>query len=209
MKEKFLHDLDVSLKSARMKTTSKKFVEKALGISSLFSLFVWLVVGLIFGEMIASFFYGIIRGMFCFCLFLYYPTHKKKSIASAIEGNLPVCLIGIAAELNMGIPLEKALKNSSKITTGILDKEIQQILLERREHGTPLQESLFRFAERTNSLNVKRSIFQLTHALDQGNKKNPGQPIKRIGKELLSKQIPGDILKRRLYSSHRFHCRAR
>ncbi len=156
-------------------------------IAAISAIFAWLVIGLVFEEMLFSFFYGLLFGVAVFAFLLHLPKIRRKLFARQIEGEMPLALMSIAAELNMNISFEKSIENAGK-GNGKIAKEFRQILREYREHGASLQQSLFNFAERTDSLNVKRCVAQLVNVLEQGKRRRKGAPIKRIAREMLARQ---------------------
>ncbi len=188
MREKIFFLLEKALRTAGNNARPEEYASKSAVRACLAGIFAWLALGLVFGEMFFSFIAGIIFAGIVFALLLYAPVGKARRDSAEIEGEMPLALMSIAAELNMNIPLEKCIENYAKAGSSILSKNLWQVIRESREMGKPLQESLFSLAERSGSLEVKRCIAQLSAALEQGKEGRRGDGVKRIAAEMLSRQ---------------------
>ncbi len=186
--EKFYLNLEKGLKKARIEIKPEKYFEEILLKSLLLGIGAWFAAGLYSGKIISSFFAAIIFSVLCVAIQLYLPKRKAKKTAELIERDLPFALLSMSAELNMGVSFEKSIENISKGDYGILSKEAGSALREIRGHGKTVQESLKGICEKTDSLLLKRAISQLVGVYEQGQKKDPGEPIKSIALEILSKQ---------------------
>jgi len=97
----------------RLPITGKREGNKAVGYSAVFSLFCWLVFGLLLENPAISALLGLVCFFPVFGLLLYYPKVKRRQYAGLVEANIPFCLMNIAIELNLGVAFINALQHSS------------------------------------------------------------------------------------------------
>jgi flagellar protein FlaJ len=155
--------------------------------SALFGLGVWLVIGIIIENILISLLIGLLSGIVVFFCSLIIPKVMKKNYSKKIEGEFPIVLMMVATELDMGISLEKTLKNAVGNSSEYLSKELLQVLKEYND-GLSLQKALVNFSDRVNSTQIRRVVLQLINVIDQGKKEEQGLEIKTIAIELLNKQ---------------------
>jgi len=156
--------------------------------SLLFGIGAWFAIGLYTGKIVSSMLFAVIFSVFSFAIMLYFPKRKAEKIAKLIERELPFALLAMSAELNMKVSFEKSLENIAKGDYGMFSKEIKNGLKEIREYGKTVQEALKNIGEKSDSLMLKRTMSQLIGVYEQGAKNEPGEPIKRIALEILSRQ---------------------
>jgi len=165
----------------------KALLYSALKKSALFSVFCWLVAGLVLENLVVSLVVGLLCFFPAFALLLYYPKAKRKEYAGLVETELPFLLMNMAIELNLGISFTKALEHAGQ-GKGRCAKEFRKVVREIRQQGAGIQEALRHFSERIESSLVKRAVVQLAACFEQGNSEGCGNPIKRIAREMLTRQ---------------------
>lgn len=148
----------------------------------------WFGFFLLFSDAVAGFLYSIIVFVLAFGLFLYLPKMRKMQEAALIEKDMPFALLSISVELNMNVQFEKAFENASRENYSMLSRELKRVMHEVKAGGLSMQEALFNFAKRVDSLSVKRSVAQLVNAYEQGGRRKAGEPIKRLAYEQLARQ---------------------
>lgn len=111
-----------------------------------------------------------------------YPSKKKKSIACGIEKDVPIALRTIALELSIGIPFEKCLEDIASSNYGLLSPDFKKVVNEIKS-GASIPEALEQFAERTDSVLVKKSVSQLINVYQKGGKKKAAFTLKKIADE--------------------------
>ncbi len=169
------------------KLLAQKTFRNGLGYSAIFSIFTWLLFGLLLEDLVLSATLALLSFFPCMACFLYYPKIKKKQYAGLVEAELPFCLMNIAVELNLRIPFGKTLEHASKGKEKCA-RELRLVVREVEEQGASMQTALRHFGERIDSRLVKRAVTQLSAAFEQGGRENCGLPIKRIAAEILTRQ---------------------
>lgn len=155
--------------------------------AALAALACWLVAGLFLEEILAAAAVGLLGFFPALAILLYYPKMKKRHYAGIVEAGLPFSMMEIAVELNLGVPFMQAIRHAS-LGRGHCAKEFKAVEKEVREQGASVQEALRHFAERVESSAVKRAVTQLSAAFEQGTENRPGDPVKRIAAEILTRQ---------------------
>jgi len=186
--EKILLETQKNLEKARINKNAEKYWKEIIVYSCIATIIAWITAVLLTQEIMLSAILAFTIFILGIALGYYFPLHKKNLIAGEIEKELPFALMSMAVELNMNLPFEKALKNASKRNYGILSKELERAAREISLKGASIQEALLHLSERIDSRNLKRSIAHLVSVNEQGSRNERGEPIKRIAKELLSKQ---------------------
>ncbi len=164
-----------------------KEAEQALKKSALAALGFWFLAGVFLEDLLFSGVVGIACFFPSFLGFLYWPLLERKRHAGLVEAGLPLCLMGIAIELNLGVEFERGLKNAGK-GKGSCAKEFRRTVFEIERHGSSVQDALRHFSERIESSLVKRAMMQLSAAFEQGHEKGAGEAVKRIASEVLARQ---------------------
>lgn len=93
--------------------------------------------------------------------YFYFQRIKK------MEETFPMFLRDIAEWQKSGLTLQEALKNASKTDYGKLTEEIKKINIQL-SWGTPLQEALKNFSERTNSDIIRKAIEIIVESYETG-----------------------------------------
>jgi len=160
--------------------------QKAMKYAAIISLLSWLGAGLVLDDLALSALVGMLFFFPPYLFLLHRPKAKRKEHASLVEAGMPLHLMNIAMELNLGVAFEDALRNSSRegdACSGELDK----VLAEIEGQGASVQQALRHLGERVESTLVKRAATQLSAAFEQKGRER-GEPLKRIAAEILARQ---------------------
>ncbi|MEW5955196.1 MAG: type II secretion system F family protein [Candidatus Micrarchaeota archaeon] len=117
--------------------------------------------------------------------FLKYPESRKKSRAEEIERELAIALRSVSIELSASTPFEKTLRNLARAGHGELSSEAKKLLGEIELGGKSPSEALKEFADRVDSLLVRRACMQLVFAYEHGLQT---EGLKKLADELVSFQ---------------------
>ena len=130
--------------------------------------------------------YGILTAILAGALvggFIYMlPLIEARQKEAAIEAELPLFLRNLGVFLNIGLDYISSLKILSK--EGELGKELRRII-EDIERGGGIVKALSEYAERVDSIVIKRALAQMISSFEHGGK---GYELKRLGSELLNVQ---------------------
>ncbi|MCD4739717.1 type II secretion system F family protein [archaeon] len=110
--------------------------------------YIGLFVDLIFGGLIAVFFFDLAVGL---------PMYKRSTRISAMEKVVPDVLSGMAATLQAGGTIESSLKDASRGRYGPVSVELRRMLREVKR-GKTFEAAFSDFAKRTESVNIQRSV---------------------------------------------------
>jgi hypothetical protein len=165
---------------------SKSELENAMKWAAVLSLVSWLLAGLLVEDLILSALVGILSFFPPFLFLLHWPEAKRREHAALVEAGMPLHLMNIAMELNLGIAFEAALENSGK-GDDACSEEFANVLEEIKGQGASVQHALRHFGERLESTLVKRAATQLSAAFEQKGRQR-GEPLKRIATEILARQ---------------------
>lgn len=166
--------------------TGRPELENAAKYATVFSLACWLLAGLLLEDLVLSALAALLLFFPSFVLLLYLPKARRKEHACLVEASMPLHLMNIAMELNLGVAFEKALENSCR-GEDACSKEFKKVLAEIEEQGASVQRALRHFSERIESRLAKRAAMQLSSAFEQTGKER-GEPLKRIASEILARQ---------------------
>jgi hypothetical protein len=164
----------------------KRNVEKEAREAAVCAIACWLVLGILLESLALGAVAALACIGICLALLLYYPKARARNYAAIVEAEMPFLLMGIALELNLGVPFHMAIEHASE-GKGRCAKEFWLVAGEVKEQGASMQDALRHFSERIESRLVKRAIVQLAAAFEQGNRKS-GEPVKRIAMEILTRQ---------------------
>lgn len=150
---------------------------------------------LVFGVLLENMALGAVIALLCFFIFiallLYYPKARARNYAAMVEAGIPFSLMGIAVELNLGVPFLEAIAHAAQ-GKGCCAREFEIVAGEVKEQGASMQDALRHFSERIDSRLVKRSVMQLAAAFEHGEggegSRRSGEPVKRIAMEILTRQ---------------------
>ncbi|MAG21846.1 MAG: hypothetical protein CL943_00885 [Candidatus Diapherotrites archaeon] len=154
--------------------------------AALFALFFWLAAGLFLEDLLFSLLVGMVGGLFVLGIMEYAPIAKRKRYAALVESQLPLALMNIAVEINLGLKFNEILGHVAEQNNEI-GSEFRKVLREIKQQEASVQESLMHFGERIESLEVKRAIALFVSIYEQGHRAG-GESLKMLSKEMLAKQ---------------------
>ncbi len=131
---------------------------------------VGVLVGLV-GIWISGYYMGLTIMFFAVSVPVAFYTYKERKRIDDIETHLPDFLRDLAEYNASGVPLSRAILESSKSDYGALTPEIKKIAVEI-SWGVPFEDALDRFQKRVNSAFVKKAITIMTSAEAQGGEIN-------------------------------------
>ncbi len=166
--------------------TVSEETQNAAKYAAVFSLTSWLFVGLLVEDLVLSALIGGFLFFPPFVFLLHLPKAKRKEHAALVEAGMPLHLMNIAMELNLGVAFEAALANSCR-GKDPCSKEFKKVLAEIEGQGASVQQALRHLGERIDSTLVKRAATHLSAAFDQKGGER-GEPLKRIATEILARQ---------------------
>ena len=171
-----------------MRNSGKILQDRNFRHSAIAALCAWFASALFLEEIALSLIPAILVFALAYSSLLYYPKLKKRKFAALIEKDMPFALLSLAVETEMDVQFETALGNIARQDYGLVSAEFRKIVSEIRDSGASVQEALFGFSERANSLDVKRAITQIVAAYEQGSGKRSSSPLKKLAHEMLLKQ---------------------
>lgn len=102
-----------------------------------------------------------------FAFFLSYPSMHAKRRAREIERELPVALRVIGTQLEFEMPFEDVLREAGRESSGALKQELTCVNNAIDAGSSPVN-ALNSFAERVDSVHVKRAVMQLVFCFENG-----------------------------------------
>ncbi len=182
-----IRKLEQDLLSLGGKTRAKEYLAGAAKISLLAFILAWLLWNLFFSAPVEGLAFSALCGACAFFFIFGRPRARLERKARLIEKHLPFALMQLSVELNIGIPFEKALSSIAGSNYGVLSIELKRALIESRS-GASVTEALTAMCERNRSRLLSRSIAQLASIYEKGGKKEAGEAVRSLAKELLSRQ---------------------
>lgn len=143
---------------------------------------------LVLDEWLMGLLIGVLSGTGCALFIKFFERQKLEARVKRFEAGLPFALMGLAVELNLRIPFEKALMDMARENKGIVGREFECVLREVHAEGSSIPEALRRVGERMPSLHVKRVTSLLVNAYEQDSRERPGEALKRLALEELGRQ---------------------
>lgn len=111
---------------------------------------------------------------------------KRKSFE--FDSILPFCLFSLGIDLNLGLSFEASIKNVSTKSFGECSHQFSIVYSDIMNKGYSVPEAIYKMSSRINTDISQRVSTQLISCYNSGSKKNQGEVIKRIAKEILAKQ---------------------
>jgi len=182
---KSLKKIQQNLVQANIGADAKHYASLGLFVSATAALLAFLSAYYFFSDFIASsaaFFAVFAASLLCF---LKYPESRKKGRAEEIERELAIALRSVSIDLQANTPFEKTLRNLARANYGELSSEARKMLGEIELGGKSPQEALKEFADRVDSLLVRRACMQLVFAYEHG---LHTEGLKKLADELISFQ---------------------
>lgn len=162
----------------------EKHKNESLKLSTIISLFGWLISGVLLKNIVLGASAGIVLGTTIFLILLYTPTIKKKKKAKLIEAQLPLFLLKLATEIKLGKSFNLALREVTKEESEISSEF--KLVLNDMNKGVSFQNALIEMNKRNELESVKRALSSLSNLQTTGKKDVIG--LKKLSEEMLLKQ---------------------
>lgn len=188
MKSRIMENLEQNLGKLGSEKSAKQYLSDSIKISVLVFVFAWLGWNLIMESAIEGLGFSLIVTGISLGIMVSKPGKDLDKKARKIEKHLPFALMQLSIDLNTGTHFEKALERVSKGNYGELSKELRKGLKSAKESGLSTPGALLRMASKNNSKELNRITAQLVSIYEHGTKKSPGEIIRRMALEQLSKQ---------------------
>ncbi len=158
----------LKLRQAGWELTGKAYLSSSLVLSLFLSLLSFLFYYGFSADTLASLLALFLVLAFSLCFFYVLPAYLSQKRAEEMEREFSVCLPSLAAELELGIPFEEALKNAAGGGFGVLSEEFGKLTDAVEWGGHSVPKALERMSENTSSLAVKRVCSQLAWVYVKG-----------------------------------------
>jgi len=182
-----INKLNSTLEYLGANENAEKYISKCIKLSLVFAILSWLLWNLFFESFIEGILFSSIITTALFLVLIKSPEKRKKKRAGEIEKHLPFALMQLSVELNIGLSFDYCLARISKADYGALSEEVKKAILSKKT-GKSITNALEERAKKTGSLIFKRSVSHLISIYTQGSKNTPGETIRRIALEQLSRQ---------------------
>jgi len=124
-----------------------------------------------------------------FILHIIYPGIILKKIAAMENQDLLFSLREMVMEINGGVPLFEAMKNVAESDYGYISEDFEYVV-KQIEAGVPQTEALRNLALKTDSVFLKKAVWQMINTLESGASMNVALPgIVTILEEHLIREI--------------------
>ena len=182
---KSLKKIERDLLQANIAADAKHYASLALFVSAASALLALLFAYYFSSDALVS--TAVLFAAFALLLlgFLKYPESRKKTRAEEMERELAIALRSVSIELRANTPFEKTLRNLARAGHGELSSEAKKMLGEIELGGKSPPEALKAFADRVDSLLVRRACMQLVFAYEHGLQT---EGLKKLADELVSFQ---------------------
>lgn len=186
--EKYSEKINSDLEKLGKTKTGKTYISECIKYSILFFIFTWLLWNLFFDLIIEGLLISFLLSSSGFIFLLSRPKAELNLKAKKIEKHLPFALMQLSVDLNTGIPFDKAILRISNGEYDELSEEFKIAIRSTKKIGSSLPEALMEIVNRNNSLQLKRTIAQLISIYEHGTKNKPGEIIRKIALEQLTRQ---------------------
>lgn len=164
--------IEEDLKYAKMKQTKKEWAKYSVAGGA---------VAFTAVTLFSQYLFAPIAGLLGFIGVYKYPWYKRKSIAGAIEKELPLVLRSIATLVSIGLSFEEALRQTGE---GELSGQFRKALREA-ELGASVPEALSAMAKGIDSQQLQKAVLQLNTLYA---KKGSADSLKKLSGEIVSMQ---------------------
>ncbi len=186
--EKMRHELQGELDCLGKGGDAQKHMADCAKISAAATVLAWLGWALFSKEAIAGILFSLATGACAFAFTIYGPGRELDARARRIEKELPFALMQLSVELNTGFPMDRAMWRIAKGDYGELSGILLKALRTARLSGESIPKALFSAAEKEKSKQLRRCFSQLVSIYEQGTKKAPGEIVRQMALEGLSRQ---------------------
>ncbi|MCR4336024.1 MAG: type II secretion system F family protein [archaeon] len=185
---KYFEELEKNLKDSDFEENAKQYSGNCLKISIVVFIFAWLGWNLVFDTVFEGIVFSIISGVSATAILLSKPKKQLLKKAKKINKHLPFALMQISIDLNSGLAFDKALERTANSDYGLLSEELKKAIKDVKRNNISVPDALIEVASKNRSNLLKRSVAQLISVYEHGTKKKPGEIIRRIALEMLSRQ---------------------
>jgi len=127
-------------------------------------------------------------GFLCFVFALQMPKNEMRARAKKIEKDLPFALMQLSVGLNIGMPFDAALMEVARGEYGEFSHMLGKSMRAAKKSGGSVPGALIEMASKARSRQLTRSCAQLISVYEQGSSTNPGEGVRRMALEQLSRQ---------------------
>lgn len=163
--------LDVDLQAAYMNFSAEQYVALALSAATIGLL---ATLGFMFSLIVAlglnpllGIFAALMVPIGILAVILIIPGNKARSIANAVDKELPFALRHMSIEIRAGVSVFKTMESIAVSDYGMLSQGFRDVLF-NVEKGMSTEDALERWGERTRSEGLHRMISHLVRALRTG-----------------------------------------
>lgn len=186
-KKVFLKKLQKDLKQSSLGKDAGQYAEKGAKYSVIFSIVTGFVGIVLLEDIVLALAVCVFSFLFACAFWVYRVALSKKKKALMIEKDIPLFLMALSVQLNVNVPMHKALYNLSKKEENLLEKEIKMAINQCEKAGVSIQAALLGLSERYDSFLLKRSLAQVIAVFEQG-EKNSSEPLRSLAREQLALQ---------------------
>jgi len=116
------------------------------------------------------------------------PKSQMRLRARKIEKDLPFALMQLSVGLNIGVPFDAALMALADGDYGEFSALLKKSLCASKHSASSVPNALMAMALQAKSRQLMRTVSQLVSLYEQGTKKSPGESVRRMALEQLSRQ---------------------
>ncbi|HZX34307.1 MAG TPA: type II secretion system F family protein [archaeon] len=183
-----LEEISEALRNAGSGESAEKHLARCAKIAALAFIASWLLWNLFSEDFFGGMLFSLACSITAFFFLLYRPKLLLRKKASQVEKHLPFALMQLSVELNIGVPFDRALERVANSDYGELSKVLGKALKHCTKSGLSIPEALREAGRESGSKQFRRSAAQITAIYSHGTVKNPGEIIRRIALEQLSRQ---------------------
>jgi len=167
----FGRKIEADLQSAEMRYSVEQYLTLALSATILIWLillaFLFVLIVAVNFDILISVLLLIIVPIVCFAVAMILPGSRAKSLASAIDKELPFALRHMSIEIRAGVGIFKTMESIASSDYGALSDGFRNVLF-NIEKGVPTEDALEMWGERTRSEGLRRMVSHLVRALKTG-----------------------------------------
>lgn len=184
----YFKETEKTLKDLEFKENAKQYFGNCLKISIIVFIFAWLAWNLIFDSVFEGIIFSVLASISAAALLISKPKKQLLKKAKKIDKHLPFALMQISIDLNSGVAFDKSLERAANADYGLLSAELKKAIKNVKRNNISVPNALLELASKNRSNLLKRTVAQLISIYEHGTKKKPGEIIRRIALEMLSRQ---------------------
>jgi len=184
----YFKELEKNLEDLDFKENVEQYFGNCLKISIIIFIFAWLAWNLIFYSVFEGIIFSLLAGVSAIALLVSKPKKQLLKKAKKIDKHLPFALMQISIDLNSGLAFDKSLERTANSEYGVLSAELKKAIRNVKKNNISVPDALLKIASKNKSNLLKRTMAQLISIYEHGTKKKPGEIIRRMALEMLSRQ---------------------